>query len=475
MDYEKIGFKCGIEIHNRLATKRKLFCSCPARLTEKSKPDAVIFRKFRAVQGETGEVDVAASYVFEQDLDIYYYYYEDTCCLVEIDEEPPHEINKEALKVAIQVAKMLNCYIPDEIHVMRKTIIDGSCPSGFQRTAIVGLNGYIETSMGRVRIPTVCLEEESAGIVRKEGKKVIYRLDRLGIPLIEISTATDIKTPEHAREVAERLRMIVLSTGKSQRGIGSVRQDLNVSISGGARVEIKGVQELELIPKVLENEVRRQLEMIRNGVKPKEETRAAREDGSTVFLRPLPGSSRMYPETDIPPIRITPQFLSSIEIPESLEEREKRYEKIIGKELARQIVRSAYLDVFERYYKRVDAKLLARTLLITLKELKRDGVDVEKIDEREVVKAVELACNGVIAKESIEVVLRESAKRGTNVERVIDELNLRMLSDEEVRKIVEEVIREVKDKRRAIARIMSMYRGRVDARKIVELVNELIP
>jgi glutamyl-tRNA(Gln) amidotransferase subunit E len=342
-DYQKIGFKCGIEIHNRLNTKTKLFCNCKPRFSE-VKPTEVIKRKLRAVAGELGQVDVAALYEYLRDRNFLYQCYPEETCLKETDEEPPNSINKEALEVALQVGLLLKAEIPDEIHIMRKTVIDGSNTCGFQRTAVVGLNGSLETSLGKVRITNICLEEESSGIVDQKGDDITYRLDRLGIPLIEIGTAPDIKNPEHAREVAEKLGMIIRSTGKSQRGLGVTRQDINVSIAKGARVEIKGVQALDLIPQIIENEIKRQQELIEKGEKPKEETRVANEDGTTEFTRPLPGGERLYPETDLETVIITKDFLSKIKVPETWEEKAKRFSKILPKEMIEQVLRSDYLD-----------------------------------------------------------------------------------------------------------------------------------
>ncbi|HIQ49846.1 MAG TPA: Glu-tRNA(Gln) amidotransferase subunit GatE [Nanoarchaeota archaeon] len=479
IDYQKIGFKCGLEIHNRLAVKHKLFCKCPARFSKQEKPSFTVFRKLRAVPGETGEIDVAAEFEFLRDRDYIYYVYEDTCCLVELDEEPPHEINKEALFVALQIAKMLNCEIPEEIHVMRKIIIDGSNTSGFQRTAIVGLNGYIETSKGKVRINTVCLEEESAGIVEKNEKKVIYRLDRLGIPLIEISTAPDIKDPEHAKEVAEKIGMIIRSTGKSQRGIGVTRQDLNVSITHGARVEIKGVQELELIPKVLENEVKRQLEIIKKGEKPKPETRVAKENGLTEFMRPLSGGERMYPETDIPPIKISKEFIESIPIPETLESKAKRFEKVIGKELAEQIVKSEYLHEFEQLSAKFNPKLVARTFTVILKSLKRDGYDISKLSTKHFEKTFEFVEKGIIAKESIEEILKKLCENPEkSIEKIIEELGIKSMDEKEIEKIIDEIFEKypyLKEQKRFSAimgEAMKILRGKVDGKIVAEIIKK---
>ena len=243
LDYKAIGLKCGIEIHQRLDTG-KLFCSCPSTLRD-DKPHFTIRRELRAVAGETGETDIAAKH--EQESQKYFLYegYNDTTCLVELDEEPPHPMNEEALNVVLQISKMLNAKIIDEIQVMRKTVVNGSNTSGFQRTALVGIKGILETPEGKIGIPNIQIEEEAAKDIEKgtdkEGKDfVIYRLDRLGIPLIELGSDPDIKTPEQCKEVCERIGMILRSTGKVARGIGTIRQDLNISVMNGQRVEIKG-------------------------------------------------------------------------------------------------------------------------------------------------------------------------------------------------------------------------------------------
>jgi len=257
IDYKKIGLKCGIEIHQRLDTN-KLFCDCLS--DQKEEPHGEIKRKLRPVVGELGEYDPAAIYEFFRNRTFIYKMYPNESCLVEADEEPPHSLNEEALKIALQICKIFNCYVPDEIHVMRKTVIDGSNTSGFQRTAVVGLNGYMDTSFGKVKIPTICLEEEAARIESKKNGVVVYKLNGLGIPLVEIATST-VDSPEKAREVAEKIGLLLRSV-KVQRGIGTIRQDVNVSIKNGARVEIKGFQEIKNIEKLIENEVKRQLALL---------------------------------------------------------------------------------------------------------------------------------------------------------------------------------------------------------------------
>ncbi len=249
--------KIGIEIHQRLDTG-KLFCSCPSLIADDVPSDFSISRKLHPVLSELGEVDLASKKEFQKQKTFSYTFFNCSNCLVELDEEPPHSINKKALEIALEISMHLGATLVDEIHVMRKIVIDGSNTSGFQRTAFLALNGKIETSEGDVRITSIALEEESAGIIEKTNETSMYRLDRLGIPLIEITTEPDIKNGIHLKETAEKLGSILRSTGKVMRGLGTIRQDVNVSIGGGTRVEIKGAQNLKLLPLLLENEVKRQ-------------------------------------------------------------------------------------------------------------------------------------------------------------------------------------------------------------------------
>jgi len=273
IDYGKIGLKVGLELHQQLNTKHKLFCNCPTELVEKE-PEYVFIRKLRPTRSELGEVDIAALFEWKRGRKYVYETYENHACLVEGDEEPPHNLNSEALEIALTVALMLHSKPVDEVHVMRKIVIDGSNTTGFQRTAVVALGGYIDDEEGIVRIQTICVEEDAARKIGEKGKDVVYRLDRLGIPLIEISTGPDIHNPEQAERVAYKIGQLLRITGRVKRGLGTIRQDLNISIEGGEKIEIKGVQKLELIKKVVEYEALRQLklleikdELIRRGIK----------------------------------------------------------------------------------------------------------------------------------------------------------------------------------------------------------------
>ena len=265
LDWEELGLRVGLEIHRQLDTPRKLFCGCEPELVEEVPEEPRVRRKLRPVQSELGEFDPAALEEFKRDRTFYYLADGSFSCLVELDEEPPHEPCEEALDTAIKVTLLLGGEVVDEVHVMRKMVIDGSNTTGFQRTMLVGIGGEVPTSEGPVRISTVCLEEDAARKVRgwDQELRVEYCLDRLGIPLIEVSTEPDIRTPEQAREAAENVGEAIKAVGGVKSGIGTVRQDVNVSIEGGAVQEIKGVQDLNLIPKVVRFEALRQANLLR--------------------------------------------------------------------------------------------------------------------------------------------------------------------------------------------------------------------
>ena len=262
LDYEKLGFMAGLEIHQQLDTRCKLFCHCPTTLRDVESSNFEFFRFLRPSKSEIGTVDRAAEEESTYNR-IFVYKAYDTTCLVENDEEPPRKLNSEALRVALMIGLMLKTDLVDEVHTMRKIVIDGSNTTGFQRTALIGLDGMIEVKGGDVGVSVLCLEEEACQKVGEDGSKTIYSLDRLGIPLLEIGTDPDIKSPEHARKVAEEIGMILRSTGMVKRGIGTIRQDINVSIAEGARVEIKGVQELKSIEGIVKNEVLRQVNLLK--------------------------------------------------------------------------------------------------------------------------------------------------------------------------------------------------------------------
>lgn len=256
-DYEMM---CGIEIHQQLDTK-KLFCSCDSRLCDDGQ--GAYYRRLRPTTSETGEIDRAALAQFQRHLGYRYQCCEGTSCLVELDEEPPHDVNAEAMQTALTFSEMLDANIIDEIHFMRKIVVDGSNTSGFQRTALIATDGFVDVGDRKVSILSVCLEEDACRKVESKGDEILYRTDRLGIPLIEVATGPDMRTPEEVMEVAFRLGTLLRATKKVKRGIGTIRQDLNISIPGGARIELKGVGDLKMIPDYVRNEVNRQKMLIR--------------------------------------------------------------------------------------------------------------------------------------------------------------------------------------------------------------------
>ena len=251
MDYQDIGFKAGLEIHQQLNTN-KLFCSCQSIITEDI--DYQFQRRLRPTQSELGDIDLAALEESMRKRHFLYTASTKSTCLVESDEEPPHKPNQEAINICLTMAKLTDAHIVDEISFMRKLVIDGSNTSGFQRTALLAIDG----TLNDVSINTIAVEEDSARKIQEKGKLVNYGLDRLGIPLIEITTGPDIKNPTHAKETAQSIGSLLKATKKVKRGLGTIRQDLNISIKNGARVEIKGIQSLSSISRVAEKEAARQ-------------------------------------------------------------------------------------------------------------------------------------------------------------------------------------------------------------------------
>ena len=261
-DYEKLNLKCGLEIHQQLDTEKKLFCRCPAKLQGTREPDFTINRKMRPVLGEMGTYDKAMLTEYEKGMGITYEGYNDVVCTYELDDTPPFSCNSEARSVALQIAMLLNANIIEEMHVCRKNYLDGSVPSGFQRTMILGTDGYVILESGKkIRIDILSLEEEAARKIKTENKTNFFRLDRLGIPLVEVTTKPDINTPDECRECAERIGLLLWSTNV-KKVLGSIRQDVNVSIEAGTRIEIKGVQKLGWIPVLINHEISRQLGLL---------------------------------------------------------------------------------------------------------------------------------------------------------------------------------------------------------------------
>jgi Glu-tRNA(Gln) amidotransferase subunit E-like FAD-binding protein len=473
LDYSALGFKCGVEIHQQLETN-KLFCNCPS-IVRDDKADINIIRKLRAVAGESGLIDSAAAYEKTKEKEFKYEASSTSCCLVELDEEPPHQINKEALRTVLEVSLLLHAKVVDEIQFMRKTVIDGSNVSGFQRTALIAQDGYIETSIGKVNIPTICLEEEAAKKIEDSKDYTKYRLDRLGIALIELGTDASIKSPDHAKEVAETLGMILRSTGKVKRGLGTIRQDVNVSIKGGARTEIKGFQDLRSIPKVIEYEVQRQLQDIKLGKKIEESVRKAEPDLTTSFLRPMPGADRMYPETDVQPIRISKELLSSIKLPELITDRALKLQELgINKDVAKSIVKENKMEYFEilfNKYKSLKPAFIVDTFQSIRQFLKKDfKLEETEVKDEQIEKILALINEEKVPKNNLAAALADMIN-GT-----FDEKKYKVADDSELEKEIERIVKEKPGLNQGgyMGLIMARFKGKVDGKKAAEILKKFI-
>ena len=626
IDYSKLGLKVGLECHQQLATREKLFCGCKPELF-KGDPEILFLRRLRPTQSELGQIDPAAYFEFQKGVKILYEANSETSCLVEMDEEPPHELNREALDIALTIALMMKAKPVDEIYVMRKIVIDGSNTTGFQRTCVVALNGSITVDGKTVPIQHISLEEDAARKMGEKGFIIRYRIDRLGIPLVEVTTGPVINTPKEAERVALAIGRILRATRRVKRGIGTIRQDLNISIRDGALIEIKGVQELELISKVIEYEVQRQLNLLRirdelkrrelkeeelkeefidvtpvfkktkcrilrrainqgktilavklpkfagllglelipglrfggelsdrakfwgrvggilhtdelqsHGVSEEEmaelkrlmnaglkdavvlvadkienardalkavverarealrgvpeETRAAKPDGTTRYMRPRPGAARMYPETDVPPIKITREYVERLreKLPELPEKKVKRLMGSYGinEKLARQLLDSGYDELFEVIVREtnVTPTVVAATLTETFKSLKRDGVKIEALTNKQIIEVFRLVGLEKTSKEAIpEIVKWLTEHENAEPMEAVRELGLTMISDEELEPIIDEYLNKNMDlimKRGlgALGALMGMVmrdlRGRVKPKTVSRMIKEKI-
>lgn len=606
---------CGIEIHQRIAG-RKLFCNC-VPIEQESSPPQHFSRSLHAVRSELGELDSAVRLEAIRGRHIQYEAPYSSCCLVEADEEPPHSLNTEALHSVLTFCALLFSQPVDEVHVMRKNVIDGSNTSGFQRTAVVSSGGSINTPSGVLPIQAICIEEESAGILQSQKEtSSSYELSRLGIPLVEIATAPNLKSGKEAQEAALAIGTLLRKTGMVARGIGTIRQDLNVSIPEGARVEIKGVQELGMIAATVGLEVQRQENLLKlfatikerlsgspieatfvdltelftetrsqlvskqlktgarvlgmklpshegllgtelapnrrygseladyaraagirglihsdedlakygfsedemseakvalsirkrdafvlvvgdkkkadaalsevccraNFLGVPEETRKANTDGTSSYLRPLPGRARMYPETDIPPVPITQEMLSDAQqAAKETHKAQKEKEELlssISAELASQLsaakgllggsLPSPELAAFASAVEQgIEAKFAASAITNTLQSLKREGADTKTLDEKRLLDALLSCKKGAITKAAVPEILREMCKDGAaTAESAAKKLGIEKISGKQLAELL-------KKEGSNFGTFMSRYRLRVDAQEAQELMKKM--
>lgn len=611
--------KVGLEIHQQLGSKNKLFCDC--KIIDSNEYDFTFKRNLRPTQSEMGSYDQAALFESKKIKTVKYQSSKNANCLIESDEEPPKMVNNEALELVLTISLALNCTIEDELHVMRKIVIDGSNTTGFQRTILVGRNGFLEVEGVRVGIQSVCLEEDAARIInedKKEDENKAYSLDRLGIPLIEIALEPISNSPIFVTNVAQTVGRLLRSTKKVTRGLGSIRQDVNISTEDGPVVEVKGVQQLSQLPLVIEYERMRQdaLNQIANelkkrkidessfidnvtdvtqllskssskvvkkiltgdsrftafilrgfkgilsfepypairlgkelgdlvkvygiggifhsdelpnyGITPEDvesittvlrmdkndafvliggptkslntvlfelftrikkafsgvdpETRSARLDGVTVFSRPKPGSSRMYPETDIPYISIakgklkqlsqdTPQPWNQI-----IDQICKKY--TINKTLAENIFDSKYFSLFEKVvsHTSISPSFVISKLTEDLVSMEREGYDSSILSEDVLYCLFTELDNSRITKESIPLVIEKLLKNESrDVDEIISSFGTENISEEYVDETMSKIIHEnatvisqkgLDSVGLLMGRCMEVLRGKIDGEKV---------
>lgn len=471
-DYKKLGLKSGLEIHQQLDS-HKLFCDCPS-LLRSDEPEYEIQRTLNPVIGETGEVDVAVNFEKTKNKNFKYQVY-DTNCLVELDEEPPHSINQEALEIALQISHLLNCKIFPVSQVMRKTVINGSNTSGFQRTGLIAHDGYVEVSSGKIPIDWVMLEEDSARPVSEEKDLKTYKLDRLGIPLVEITTGPHMKTPEEIKEVAMKIGEI-LRACKVKRGLGTIRQDVNISIDGSKRVEIKGFQDLKMMTKTINNEISRQIKCIKEK-SCENEVRNALPDGTTEFLRPMPGAARMYPETDVPLLKISKDLINETKknLPKLKSENKSYLDKFgLNDELVKLILKEDKLEDFKTLAKTIDNyQLIAKSLTLFQKEIaKKENKSLDEINEilnAHVVEAVLEHVDKKISANDVKIVFQKIVN-GESFDEAMRKSDIDLKSEAE--KIVKE--KPGLTEGAYMGLIMGKFRGKVSGKDVSDVLKKII-
>src|SRR3989338_5457053 len=478
MDYKAIGLKAGLEIHQQLDTG-KLFCACPGYLRN-DEPHFTIMRKLHAVAGETGEVDAAVAHEATLGRTFYYQGYKDSTCLIEIDEDPPHFINELALNEALKIALLMNCEIYSSTQIMRKTVIDGSNTSGFQRTVLIAHDGFIETSFGNVKIDTICLEEDAARIVERDEKKSVYRLDRLGIPLIEIATAAVLDTPEKIKECALKIGEILIVCNV-KRGIVTIRHDLNISIKGHDRVEVKGFQDPSMMIETVKNEIARQDEEIKKK-KSNGEVRNANADCTTSFLRPMPGKARMYPETDLPLLKIGRDKINELKkaLPKLKHEiNDELKRKGLSDELLNLIL-NGHLEEFEVLIKICpkEANLVAKMITLWRSEfaskLKKPLEEIEEVlNERVLEQVLEALSDGKIETGDAKSILWAIAGEG---KKISEALVIEKVDSDALESSIREILLEKPGLRQNayMGLVIKKLGANVDKRKTMEILNKLI-
>ena len=621
---EQIGLKVGLEVHQQLATKKKLFCNCTP--IESDEYTSKFVRKLRLSKSELGEYDPAALFERTKSKRIVYYANTESSCLVEKDDEPPHPIDSDAKKIALLIASTLNSKIFNEIYAMRKIVIDGSNTSGFQRTMLVSMGGNLDVNGEKVGVQSICLEEDAAKLLNDKDSIREFSLNRLGVPLIEIALEPVTASPSKIKKIALTLGRLLRTTKMVARGLGSIRQDVNVSIMDGGVVEVKGVQQLEQLEKVVEYEAKRQhgliliseklkerklkkilkdndvfditqafsnckskviqkalkenstikairiknfagmfsyspykeirlgkeiSQMVRFfgiggvfhsdelpnygiensdikevkrivGAGPKDgfliigaheskinfviesiinrideatkgvpaETRLATQTGETVYLRPRPGASRMYPETDIPPIIISNDELELVKklIPRSWEESIfnllDRYK--LNSQLAEQIFDSDYLELFEKICedKNNSPTFVAAALCSNITNLKRQGLNSQLLKNEEILKTFQLLSEGKISKESIEIIFEKiMSGKGKSVEEVLQKFALTNMDESELNKMLDDIIQQnlelvKKQGQRSVGSLMGItmkiLRGKAQGENINKLLKKKI-
>jgi len=406
----------GLEVHCQLDTRTKLFCSCSTDYRN----DGPNTHVCPVCLGLPGSLPV---------------------------------LNRKAVEYALQVAKALHCAVPDESVFSRKNYFYPDLDKGYQITQYdrpLAVSGYLdiegEEGEKRVRITRVHVEEDPGRLVHKGGTdKPRYSLvdyNRAGIPLIEIVTEPDLRSPREARRFLNKLRATLeyLGVFDSEKE-GSLRVDANISLEGSERVEIKNITSYKGVEKALTFEVTRQKNALRRGQKIVRETRhfvEARGVTTSARSKEMEQDYRYFPEPDLRPLRVS-GWVDAIVLPELPDARRQRFMEQYGCSPihARTLTGDIRIAEFYEEVAGIDPALAATWIADTLLgELNYRGMSISAVPPAIFSRLLSLVRSGTITDRNgvdvLRVLLDELKERGAceTPEECIERLGLRAIPAE---------------------------------------------
>lgn len=469
---EEKGVIIGLEVHTQLSTASKLFCGCSTDYRE-DEPNTHVCP---VCLGLPGSLPV---------------------------------INRRAVEYALKVAKALNCQVAEECEFARKNYFYPDLPKGFQITMYdrpIGIKGFVEIEGDegekRIGITRVHLEEDPGRLVHAgEGDRPKYTLvdyNRSGIPLLEIVTEPDLRSPKEARRFLNALRTTLeyLGVFEGERE-GALRVDANISIEGQNRVEIKNISSYRGVEKALTFEITRQRSMMRRGLGIERETRhfmEARGITTSSRSKEVEHDYRYFPEPDLRPLRLR-SWLDHIQLPEMPAARRERFmvQYHLSLTHARTLTGDPRLAEFYEQVAHVDALLAATWVADTLLgELNYRDLQIAALPPERFEALLRLLKSGAVTERGAVEILRQMLDRAARheaieaPEAIMKRLDLGRDQAADIEAIAAEVVASnapaVSDYRSGkkealnflVGQMMKITRGKADPRELRRVLEQLL-